>query len=377
METVRRVASSILARVEPDDVEPAIRRLASAWLRAADATAEDRVRFVEAIEHTRSPAAAAALREVVLDARLDPRPRAAALDARAARRDDGTLEDAVAALGDAAFTVRASAVDALRVLHEREAIEPLIALLGRTDLGRLREDVWRALRSLTGESHGPYQEPWAAWWAESKARFEPPRRPASLASLVAPASGMTFYGITTFSDRVVFVLDTSGSMAEVSKTSGKTVARKVDVARSELFAALDTLGEGARFGVVLFDRAARRMGPSLFRADPPSRERAHAWVSSREPRGETNLGDALREAFRLAAGLDGTLPALGGADTVFLLTDGRPTAGGLRSPDRLVEAVRRWNRSARLVIHCVAVGDAETELLVRLSAMTGGQFVRR
>jgi hypothetical protein len=378
LDGVRRAAASILARVSENDVVAAIARLAAAWLRATDSTTEDRVRFVESIEHVKSPAVAATLREIAFDVRGDPRVRATALDARAARRDDGTLTDAIAALLDPSWIVRATAIDVLRTMHEREAIEPLIAFLGSDDPGRLREDACRALRSLTGEKHGPYREPWATWWAESKRDFELPRRPQSLAALAAPEQGLTFYGITTFSDRVLFVLDTSGSMAETDRSAPRSSpTRKVDAARRELVSALDMLSDRAHFGVLLFDRAVRRFAGGLSRADAPSRLRARSWLFEREPRGETNLGDALREAFRLAAGLDGPSAPLGGADTVFLLTDGRPTAGGLQSSDRILDAVRRWNRSARITIHCVGLGDHDSGLLTELAAMTGGRYVKR
>ncbi len=106
----------------------------------------------------------------------------------------------------------------------REAIDPLIAMLGRDDLGRLREDAHRALRSLTGQPHGPYQQPWKDWWADAKAGFTMPPTPADAMTLSAPDKGVTFYGITTFSDRIVFVLDVSGSMLDPARAEGTTGA---------------------------------------------------------------------------------------------------------------------------------------------------------
>ncbi|MCC7139041.1 MAG: VWA domain-containing protein [Planctomycetes bacterium] len=377
LDTARRVASAVLARVPPDEVADGVARLRAAWVADARAEPEDRVRFVEAIERVRAPGVSEALAALARDARLDARVRAAALDARAARRDEGVLDEAVAATADPSWVVAAAALDVLRTLHEPAAIEPLIAFLRREDLGRLREDAWRALRSLTGERHGPYAEPWAAWWAEHARDFEPPRRPASLAELAAPDSGATFYGITTFSTRIVFTLDVSGSMAEPLRRGAADGARRIDSARREALGALDFLDERGRFGVVLFDRGVRRFAGGLVRADADSRRRAKTWLFEREPRGETNLLDALREAFRMASGLDGAAPPLAGADTVFLLSDGLPTAGGVRSPERIVESVRRWNRSARLVVHCVALGGQDGGLLADIAAATGGRYVRR
>lgn len=379
LDHARRAAAGVLARLPSDALDAGLERLAGGWLRAPGLAVDDRVRFVEAVERLKGAAVRARLAALVVDPTADPRLRAIALDARAARRDDGVLGEALAAVADPSWVVRAAAIDVLRTLHEPAAVPVLIEFLARDDLGRLREDACRALRSLTGETHGPYHQPWADWWEEARATFDPPRRPAALAALVAPPTGVTFYGISSFSERVILVVDVSGSMGERGTSAGRLAReRKIDVARRELAAALDGLDERrARFGVVLFERGVRRFGGGLARADATSRAAVRAWVAAREPSGETNLFDALREAFRLASGLDGPLPPAGGADTVFLLTDGKPTTGGVVSPDRILDAVQRWNRAARLTVHCVGVGAHDAALLEALATMTGGQYVHR
>ena len=65
-------------------------------------------------------------------------------------------------------------------------------------------------------------------------------------------------------------------------------------------------------------------------------------------------------------------------DTFFFMTDGTPTAGKLQKPDEILAAVREWNRTAKVVIHCVGVGDAaDADFLGRLAAENGGVFVKR
>lgn len=379
LDLARRAAAGILARLAPDALPAGLDRLAAAWQRAPGLACDDRIRFVEAVERLKGAVAGTRLAAIVADPAADPRLRAVALDARAARRDEGVLGEALAAVSDPSWVVRAAAIDVLRTLHEPAAVPVLIALLAEDGLGRLREDACRALRSLTGEPHGPYHQPWADWWDAARPTFEPPRRPAPMSALVAPPTGVTFYGISTFSERVVVAVDVSGSMAEKAAAGGRAATeRKIDVARRELAAALDGLdARRSRFGVVLFDRGVRRFGAGLVKADPAGRGAARAWVEAHEPAGETNLYDALREAFRLAGGLDGPLPPAGGADTVFLLTDGKPTAGGVVATDRIVEAVARWNRAARVTLHCVGVGAHDAGLLQAVSTLTGGQYVRR
>ena len=98
---------------------------------------DDRLRSLDAVERLEVPAVATWLggdRRPVEDRRV--RLRAVALRGRPAR--SGTLADALALLAAPSWPLVTSAVEALRTLHAPEAIPPLIALLGRDDLGRLR-----------------------------------------------------------------------------------------------------------------------------------------------------------------------------------------------------------------------------------------------
>ena len=80
----------------------------------------------------------------------------------------------------------------------------------------------------------------------------------------------------------------------------------------------------------------------------------------REPTGGTNIHDALETAFRAADTAADGKTNLVAYDTIFFMTDGTPTAGKLQKPAEILAAVREWNRTARIMIHSVAVGDAAT-----------------
>ena len=95
-----------------------------------------------------------------------------------------------------------AAVQVLRLLHEKRSVEPLIQLLQREDLGRLRDDTHIALKSLTGQKHGPYFDPWNAWWVEDGDRFTLPAKPVD-PTRPEEEPGVTFYG----DSRVVYVSD--------------------------------------------------------------------------------------------------------------------------------------------------------------------------
>jgi Mg-chelatase subunit ChlD len=78
--------------------------------------------------------------------------------------------------------------------------------------------------------------------------------------------------------------------------------------------------------------------------------------------GGTNIFDALEQAF-----------ADPGIDTIYLLTDGQPSAGRLRTTEDITEEVRRWNRTRQIVIHGISIG-LDSELLKRLAAENGGSY---
>lgn len=371
----------------PGDVaRPALERAKVAWT-GPKTTPDDQVRWVDLLTAVSGHGTGTTLREVALDGERDVRVRVAALSSATARREAGVAQDAVALLaeGPTRWPVVAAAVDALRRLHVREGIGPLVTLLGREDLGRLREDVHRALRSLTAQAHGPYQDPWKRWWDDAQGEFTMPPAPADVAALSAPGKGVTFYGITTFSDRIVFVLDVSGSMLDPARAEGTTGAvtppgaTKIDVARRELHAALAMLDEKKTFECLLFGHRVLRLLGAMSPGTTAVVERVRKQSAATEPAGGTNIYEALETAFRAAGFVPGSTGATTlVADTIFFMTDGTPTAGRLREPAQILEAVADWNRTARFTIHVVAVGDeCDREFLKKLALENGGQFVHR
>ena len=106
---------------------------------------------------------------------------------------------------------------------------------------------------------------------------------------------------------VVFVLDTSGSMA----------GEKIEQAREALRYCLNRLGDDDRFGLIAFSSDVDRFRPELMPAG--SRQDAIYFLDHLEAGGGTNIHEALLEATDLLANSE--------RGTIVFLTDGLPSVG--------------------------------------------------
>jgi HEAT repeat protein len=294
-----------------------------------------------------------------------PEMRVAATEILSATPGPDGLAAAVRSLRDDNWSVRLTAIRSLVRRGEKGAIGPLIGALRREE-GRLREEVHGALADLTGVGLPADADRWAAWWETVGATFAIPEdvpRPAP----ESDASVVTFHSIPVTSRSVAFVLDRSRSMRQ--RVSRDREERKGDVVARELEKTLSRMKSPARFFLVAF-----RTEPTVFAPRPmpvTARRRAVEWYAGLEPGGRTNLYDALRIALAEPA-----------VDTVFLLTDGAPSAGEHRERGAILAAVASLNRFRKAVIHTVDIGGKTTGkkwrgFLADLARSTGGRHVRR
>jgi Ca-activated chloride channel homolog len=110
---------------------------------------------------------------------------------------------------------------------------------------------------------------------------------------------------------IVFVLDTSGSMADEGK---------MEKARAALLFGIRNLRPDDRYNVVAFSGEERLMESGLINADERGRARGLEFVKNLKPSGGTNINGALLAAMKQFAG--GDRPKL-----VVFMTDGLPTVG--------------------------------------------------
>ena len=62
-------------------------------------------------------------------------------------------------------------------------------------------------------------------------------------------------------------------------------------------------------------------------------------------------------------------------DTIFFLSDGKPTTGRFVDPDDILREVRKLNELRRVVVHTIALGQFQKTFMKRLAKENGGVFV--
>ena len=154
---------------------------------------------------------------------------------------------------------------------------------------------------------------------------------------------------------IVFVLDTSGSMAE---------AGKMEKARAALLYGVRILKPQDRFNVISFAGEERMMEPRMISADEQGRKRGEAFAQSLRPVGGTNINQALLAAMQ-------QFESSNRPKILVFMTDGLPTVGET-NPTRIVDNARAA-RVAGLRLFTFGVGyDVNTTLLDKLAAENGG-----
>lgn len=260
-------------------------------------------------------------------------------------------------LGHKAWPVRAAAISLLQALRTADAVPLLFERLD-AEQARLRADLVAALKDLTGQQF-PDRTEWRAFWAKEGATFEVPPRAAKGFERGKPAgTAASYWDLPVTSDRVVFVVDVSGSMNQPFGTGDAT---RLDEARRQLLRVLEALPTKAKANVIAFGNDADGLLPGLQVVDDRRRKAAAEWCAALQARGATNVHAGLRLAFADAE-----------ADTIFLLTDGRPSAGALVEPEALAREVQRWNVDRGIRIHTVALGG-RSDFLERLANDSGGE----
>ncbi|MCF6239811.1 MAG: VWA domain-containing protein [Bacteroidales bacterium] len=218
-----------------------------------------------------------------------------------------------------------------------------------------------------------------------------------------------YYGIETgTSNKIVYVLDISGSMegkaekdlqgnivsTAASKTGnfvgnkiggqlGNLVKKqtnnqltKLGKAKKELMPAIRGLSEDKWFTIIVFENRVKKWRKNLVQATSANKNLAIAYLENLHSGGGTNLSDALEEAFQLAGSGATDANAELGVETIFLLSDGSPTAGKITNTNQILEEIGKWNSAQRVKIHTIGLGeDCDKDFMKKIAEQNSGQFI--
>jgi Ca-activated chloride channel family protein len=156
---------------------------------------------------------------------------------------------------------------------------------------------------------------------------------------------------------VVFVVDTSGSMAEEGK---------MEKARAALLYGVRILRPQDRFNIISFAGEEHLMESGLISADDKGRQRGEAFVKALKPVGGTNINQSLLASLGQFGESNHARPKI-----IVFLTDGLPTVGET-NVSRIVDNVHKASKSG-VRLFTFGVGyDVNTALLDKLAAENGG-----
>lgn len=261
-----------------------------------------------------------------------------------------------------AWELRTVAYRYLAKFRDVTSIPLLIARYDRED-GRLEAELNQTLFVHTGTRCWKRAD-WESWWTRNKAGFALPPLAAVTNTKAGSGGGgntVSYFDIPLVSQKMAFLVDISGSMAAKVGTGGNRT--RLEEAKRQLARVVEGMPATHWCNVIVYETGVRAIWDKLRKVNDKNRAELLVEIKQLRIAGGTNIHDALEYAF-----------ADPGIDTIYLMTDGQPSAGKVTDPDDIVDQVRRWNLTRQLVIHCVAIG-IDSELCKRLAADSGGTYV--
>lgn len=344
--------------------------------------------------------------------------RMAAADAVSKLKLADCAEQVTALLKDEDWRVRTSAIEACAQIRPQAAVQPMIDLMRET--GRLRTECADALFRITGLDFGVDPDRWQEQW-DRLMKIDGWRIPTDeeLAQKAASRKKYdafygrkeetnAFAGIPTTSTNVLFVIDVSGSMddlvIEVDKFREYADRKRFTIVQTELLNTIETLTGDTNFNIVAFASDLKTWKNRLVPANVVNRSSAASFVKRLKPIGGSEAQELAQSGLggvaNLDAGKTNTLKALlygfgidpekpprgpitavddkslkRPLDTMYFLSDGRPSIGKLIETDEILAEVRKHNELFKIVIHTIAIGDFPKAFLEQLANENGGVFV--
>ncbi|MBM4063599.1 MAG: VWA domain-containing protein, partial [Planctomycetes bacterium] len=249
----------------------------------------------------------------LLAAAKEPEVRTVGLTLLLELGSDSGIEYAQQALGAKSWELRSIALRYLARFRDVASIPLLIARCEREE-GRLAAELAEALFVHTGTRFWKRKE-WEAWWAGRRVAFVLPH-PETVKGGRGSGGGTTtvsYHDIPVVSSRAAFLIDHSGSMSARMGTDAKYT--RLEAAKEQFARVVQALPKTHDVNLIVYESGVDPVWDELRPLDDKNRAELLARTKQLAPAGGTNIHDALEKAF-----------ADRSVDTIYLLTDGEPTA---------------------------------------------------
>jgi len=238
------------------------------------------------------------------------------------------------------FAFRRAVEQALCRVRAKTAITALVTLLGKMK-GEIRSDIVKYLTNTSGQQLGFEASVWQTWWFQNEKDFTfPPEQKQSaaggtnIAAPRPPPAGPSYYGLPLSGAKIIFVIDTSGSMR----------GPRILAAKRELCRAIQELPADVEFNVIAFNGRAYPWQGKLVSAADDSKQSAIYFVMAQN----LDTGTASYDALEAALQFEG--------EAIYFLTDGAPFGGKITSPPDIIRAITRLNQFRRMTINSLGIG---------------------
>jgi hypothetical protein len=340
---------------------------------------------------------------------------------------DGLHPALAAGISDKDLAIRIMAVKGIEKKKLHKYMDKLVDLYEELTKGKKRtrgelfRETRKALVSVSGMDYDNVED-WRKFLDMYKDRpFDPEkdRGEADLSTCVKklePKDLPKLYGTEIKSERIVIILDISGSMGKVEltnddplptddpdakkggwsggrrsgsgslddpdpvitkarpgggRTPGRVVGAKykrkrMDSLKEEILRLIDTLKPPMKFTVFGFSSKVVKWKTQLVTATAANKAGAKKWVSRLHEGGFTWTDEVLKEAFKVQS-----------VHTIYLISDGVPERSKTERIDtKLIrEMVSKLNRFLKVTIHTIGIGpDVDTDFMVNLARENNGDF---
>ncbi len=240
--------------------------------------------------------------------------------------------------------VRKQAITALGEIDKQSVVDQLIKYVQDPTLDA---QVLNSLERLTGKSDFQGVDDWSKWWNSNRDSVKLSRtalsqlrkkREEKVIEKTVTETGQDnyFFGLKLKGEKILFVLDRSGSM------SGKPLTRL----KEELMSFIEQMPEKNQYGIIFFSsNNTKHPRTGLSKATQSANRKTKKFVDRITATGSTALASAMELAFKTPVAKDGV-------DTIYLLSDGEPNT----IPEQIRQIIIHLNRDYNVTIHTLSLG---------------------